>query len=129
MVPLFPEQDLAQGLHDLGDLDSFGTAGIAADAGGADPEGIGIEEFLLQAELSIADDLVGKDIHLRDRRTAGGAFPALVAGKQVLAAEFFNFENKRISDFFLRNGGSHLILSPFTGHIRLGHIFFKAANK
>jgi hypothetical protein len=126
MVPLFPEQDLTESFYDLDDLDSFGTAGVAADAGGADPNRFGIEEFVLQAELGITNDLVGKDIHLRDRRTAGGAFPALIASQQALAAEFFNFENKRIPDFFLRNGGSHLILSPFTGHIRLGIFSLKS---
>jgi hypothetical protein len=58
-----------------------------------------MEELILQAKLGEADDLVGKNVHLRDSRAARRALAALVAGKEVLAAEFFNLGDKSAFDF------------------------------
>ena len=98
---IFPlaEQDLANGLHDLSDFDALGTADIAGVAGGANPDGLGFQKFLFQAELGEADDLVGKDVHLGNSRASGRAFAALVAGEEFLAADLLDFLDEIVADF------------------------------
>lgn len=86
MVFSLPEQDLPDSLYDFSNINAFGTAGIAGETGGADPDGLGFQEFILEAQLSEADDLVGKNVHLRDSRASRRTLAALIAGKQVLAA-------------------------------------------
>jgi len=66
-----------------------------------------MEKFILQAKLGEADDLVGKNIHLRDSRAACRALAALVTGKKVLAAELFNLGDKSVFDFSSGYVNSH----------------------
>jgi len=80
---------------------------FAGETGGADPDGLGFQEFILEAELSEADDLVGEDVHLRYSRAASRTLAALVASKQVLAAEFFDFGHKTIPDLSFGYVDSH----------------------
>lgn len=107
MVFSFSEEYLPNGLHDLSDFDALGTADVARQAGRAGPYGIGSQKLFFEAELGKPDDLIGQDIHLGDGRTSRRALPALVAGKEVLPAEFLDFGDKIILDFFLRNANSH----------------------
>jgi hypothetical protein len=111
MVLPFAEQDLAHGLHHLGDLNPFGTPDVARIAGCANPDGFGFEKLLLESELGVANDLVGKDVHLTHGRTAGRTLAALVAGQQVLAADLFYFSDKIIPDLFSGDVRSHLSFS------------------
>jgi hypothetical protein len=111
VVAAFPEKHLADGLHDLGDLDALGAADVAGVAGSAHPDGAGLEEFLLQPELGEPDDLIWQDVHLRNRRTARRALAALIAGEERLAADLFNLFHEIASDFPARKLRSHIF--PF----------------
>jgi hypothetical protein len=82
----------------------------------------------LQVELGVADDLVGKDIHLADGRTAGRALAALIAGQQFLTADLLNLIHKIVPDFLLGDVGSHFSfsLSGLKGSILNIKMIFKA---
>jgi hypothetical protein len=110
---IFPlaKQDLPHRLHHFGDLNALGTPDIAGVTGSADPDRLGFEKLLLEAELGVADDLVGKDVHFAHCRTAGRAFAALVAGQKLLAADLLYFLDKLIPDFFLGDVCSHFSFS------------------
>jgi len=107
MIFSLPEQNLTDSLYNFSNINAFGTSGIAGETGSTDPDGLGFQEFILEAELSEADDLVGKNVHLRDSRAPRRALAALIAGKQVLAAEFFDLGHKTIPDLSFGYVDSH----------------------
>jgi hypothetical protein len=64
------QQDLPEDFDNFGDIDALWAAGVACETGGADPDGFGFQELILETELSVADDLIGEDVHLGDGRAS-----------------------------------------------------------
>jgi len=86
MIASFSEQYLSQRFNDFSDIDSLRAAGIAHKTGFADPNGTGVEEFFLKSELGESNDLIGKNVHLRNGWTSRRTLSALVTCEEVLPA-------------------------------------------
>ncbi len=79
--------NLAQVVHDGGDIDVVGTSHRACITSGAHPNGDGIQRFFPLADSDGMYDLMGKHVHFFDDGAAGGALGTLVTIRGV----FVNF--------------------------------------
>src|SRR4030065_938315 len=111
MILPLAKKDLPDGLNHFGDVNPLETPDIGSVAGSAKPDRLGLEQLLLETELGVTDNLVGKNIHFTHGRAAGRTLAALIAGQQLLAAELLYFSDKFIPDFFLGDVRSHVSFS------------------
>lgn len=86
VVDVLPQNQLPQGFHDAGQVDSAGTAYLAGVAGRTEPDRLGLKGFFDLPQLDPANDMAGHHIHGLYAGTAGRTLAALVAGQEVLLA-------------------------------------------
>jgi len=82
------EGELSEGVDDGAGVDLVRAAGAAGFAADAEPDGGGMEEGVLLAELDEAQDLGRRDVHGIGSGAAGGAAEAVVTTPHVLLAQF-----------------------------------------
>ena len=100
------QRNLAQCLHQPGQVHPLRATCDTGQAGGANPDSVVLQHFF-HPQLRHADDLAGQEIHRRHDWTTSATPAALITVQQLLTTDLFHLAHKRAAHFVNRDLNSH----------------------
>jgi hypothetical protein len=79
---------LSQNIHHARNVHFVGAPGDAGLAGGAEPDGGAVQNFIFSAHLDHLDDLVDVVFHGKGQGTSGRAFPTVITPLEGHTVDF-----------------------------------------